>query len=115
MTTHADRNFSFTDPTCQDGDTFERCNLSQLQPHTAIFAGRSGLTFRACNLVNCDVPAGSVVIRCNTCQVSRCSHLHPEWPLPIEVEDCPHVVERNEVAVDGATVAVDYVREDTVL
>lgn len=110
-----DRNFSFTDPACQDGDTFERCNLSQLQPHMAICAGRTGLTFRECNLVNCDVPVGSVVESCNTCQVSRCAWLHPVWQLPAEADDCPHVVERNEVVVDGVTVAVDYVREDTVL
>ena len=115
MTVHKNRNFSFSDPTCENGDTFERCNLSQLQPNTAICAGKTGLTFTHCNLVNCSVPGDATVDHCNTVQVSRCKHLHPEWDaLPDEVNNCSHVTSTDEIWVDGDLVDTIYHREDTV-
>lgn len=115
MTIHKNRNFSFQDPNCENEDIFERCNLSQLQPNTLICLNKTGLTFRNCNLVNCIVPGDTVVERCNTTQVSRCKHLHPEWTnLPDEDENCPHVVDIDEILVDGVLVDTVYHRKDTV-
>lgn len=116
--THAHKNFSFKDPECSDGDVFEFCNLSQLVPHTAICAGRTGLTFRSCNLCNCAVPAESVVEDCMTAQVSRCSHLNPqlvERGLPECDVNCVHVESVDEIVVDGVVVETIYHRKDVVV
>jgi len=112
------KQYSFTDPDCSDGDTFEQCNLSQLVPGTEICEGKIGLTFRQCNLVNCLVPVGSIIERCNTTQVSRCSHLHPEWVergLAECAVDCSHVIEVETVEVAGVPSDMIYTREDEVL
>jgi len=113
-------NFSHTDPaskvTVENGDTFERCNISQLVPDTAICAGKTGLTFTSCNLVNCSVPGDAVVEHCNTAQISRCAHLHPEWDaLPAEADDCPHVVDTDIIEGEGGSTLTIYHRKDTVL
>ena len=115
MAVIAGKNFSHRQPIgVANGDTLDRCNLSQLVPHTVVCSGITGLTFRGCNLVNCDVPGDAVVEHCNTAQISRCAHLHPEWAdaLPAEAENCPHVVDTDTIEPGGITV---YHREDTVL
>ena len=116
MAVIAGKNFSHRDPpdvvAVVNGDTLDRCNISQLVPHTVVCAGITGLTFRGCNLVNCDVPEDAVVEHCNTVQISRCAHLHPEWPLDAEADNCPHVVDTDTIEPGGITV---YHREDTVL
>lgn len=95
-----------------NGDVFERSNFSQAIPHTSIFPGISGLTFRQCNLVNCDVPADAVVESCNTSQVSRCFHLHPDFGLLEEEDNCEHVVDTDTITIDGQVVDIIYHRKD---
>lgn len=113
--TFSHRNFSFQDPPCSEGDVFEHCNVMQLQPATAICVGVAGLTFRHCNLVNCQVPGDATVEHCNAAQISRCAHLHKKWELPAEPDNCPHVTSTDEVWIDGLLVDTTYHREDTVL
>lgn len=99
-------NARFQQPTFEQGQTVEGWNLTQLQPHTAIGGGVSGLRFVNCNLLNCDVPADAVVESCLTCHKSFCSHLHPEWiqhGLPECDEVCDHVADVDEVTIDGET------------
>jgi len=117
MTIHKSKNFSHKDPATivnvQNNDSFERCNISQLIPNTVICNGKTGLTFTSCNLVNCSVPIDSIKEHCNTTQVSRCKHLHPEWTaLPDEVENCSHVV--NIDTLEPGSIVI-YSRKDTVL
>jgi len=95
-----------------NGDTFESCNFSQPIPHTKICEGYTGLTFVSCNLANCDVPPDAVVENCGVRQKSRCSHLHPEWGLSECIEDCIHVVDTDEVWIDGQLVEIIYHYED---
>ena len=102
-----------SDCPAQNGDTFERTNFSQANPNTEILSGITGLTFKNCNLVNCTVPPDATIIQCNVAQVSRCYHLHPDWGLDPEVENCPHVVEVDEVIIDGVVVDTTYHRKDT--
>ena len=66
---HRRKNYSKQDPTCDNGDMFEGCNLTQATPNTAICIGKTGLVFESCNLVNCIVPADAVVRDCNINQV----------------------------------------------
>jgi hypothetical protein len=113
MAQFSDKNFCRKVPEgIADGDEFLRCNLVQLQPHTPVCVGKIGLVFRRCNLVNCDLPPDAIAEDCAQGHVSRCAWLHPEWPLPAEPTDCPHVTTRHTVTVDGATVATEYERAD---
>lgn len=88
-----------------EGDVIEFCNLSQMYPHTNI-TEIAGLTFRLCNLVNCDVPADAVIESCNTTQISHCGHLHDDYVCPVE---CEHLVSSEDIIIDG--VVVDTLRE----
>lgn len=72
------KNYAYKNPECSDGETFEYCNFTQLVPNTELFEDKTGLTFNNCNLINCKVPADSVIKDCNTAQIERCSHNHPE-------------------------------------
>lgn len=100
---------------CENGDTFRQCNLSQLLPHTTIGEGVTGLIFINCNLINCDVPGDADIESCNVSQISFCSHLHPEWDMPKCPVECSHVVDTDEIVIDGQVVDVIRHREDTIL
>lgn len=84
-----------------DGETIEDCNFCQPTPWTPIAVGVTGLTFRDCNLVNCDLPADSVVENCNVVQVSR----HTDECAV----DCEHLTSSEDIIVDG--VVVDTLRQ----
>lgn len=96
-----------------NGDTIRHTNLFQAQPNIPICQGITNLTFEKCNLGNCSVPADAIVIDCNTAQINRCAHLHPDWGLPSEPENCPHVVDTDEIWIDGELVDIIYHYEDT--
>lgn len=99
----------------KSGDTLEKANLSQKSPNTVILTGFTGLTFIKCNLINCSVPSGSVIESCNVRQVSRCVHLHPDWGLDAEIENCPHVIDTDTIIIDGVVVDTIYHRKDTIV
>lgn len=114
MAVHRKQNWSFEQPSIGDGDVLDECNCSQKFPHTAIGAGKTGLRFIECNLVNCDVPGDSDVVECNHTQIDFCYWLHSELDLPVEVANCRHVVEIDTINIDDETQTI-YNREDTVL
>ena len=106
---------AFSKPELRDGQVVVGENLSQLMPGTPIGQGVKGLTFIGCNLTNCIVPDDAKVERCNTTQVSFCSHLHPELValgLPECGEDCEHVTGVVEVTLPGGEVLTSYEYED---
>jgi hypothetical protein len=118
------KNFSFEkisllEEQLANGDIVEDCNLSQAVPGTQVCENFGQLTFRRCNLTNCAVPADSVIEDCNTFQVSKCSHLHPGLLEKGFIEECPaecdHVVDTEEVRIDGELVAIIYHRKDKVV
>ncbi len=95
---------------------FKGCNFTQFQPNTNILVGKTGLTFERCNLVNCFVPGDATIISCNNTQISFCYHLHPEdYNLSAEPDNCPHVIDSDELIVDGETIGIMYKYKDTVL
>jgi len=105
-------------PKVKDGHTFVGDNFAQLFPNTKIFEGVTGLTFRKCNLVNCVVPADATIEKCLQVQTEFCANLHPEWVakgLPTEPENCSHVVDIDEITIDGVVVDTTYHYEDTTL
>ena len=110
-------NYSFKQPPdVPDGSVIEGFNLVQGIPHTKIYEGKTGLTFRNCNLTNCDVPIDSVVESCLRVQVSFCSHNFPSWLengyIPECVRDCIHKTIVDTVTVDGVVVDTNYTYED---
>jgi hypothetical protein len=113
MATHQNRNWHFQDPTAEvsNGDAFIGCNLEQLTPNTVILAGKTGLTFNSCRLINCSLPGDAVIESCNTAQISFCANLHPDRVAAgqsAEPENCTHVTETDEVWVDGVLVETIY-------
>lgn len=99
----------------KDGDEFIKTNFSQRIPGTPIMQGLSGLKFIQCNLVNCAVPEGSVIENGNTTQISRCSHIHKDWPLPACPEECEHVLSVDEIEIDGVVLDRIYHRRDKII
>lgn len=100
---YKNKNFSFKDPKCNDGDTFEQCNLTQASPNTEICVGKKELRFIRCNLVNCQVPIDSVIDRCNVAQISRCTHENPnliDKGVSACAEDCTHRVGDTKQSVE---------------
>lgn len=91
----------------------ENMNFSQHQPYTVLtaYAGQA-VTFRNCNMVNVAIDPAWTVESCNTAQISRCAHLHPDWDLPAEPDNCPHVTDIDEITIDGMVVETIYQRED---
>ena len=83
-------NFEKRLPDFKDDQVFERARLIQKQPHTKIAVGKKGLVFRGCNLMNCDLPPGTVTDMCLTIHKSLCSHCHPGMDLPECAIDCEH-------------------------
>ena len=112
---YSDESYVFSPPDCGSGASFRNCNLMQKLPHTKVFEFCADLVFRDCNLVNCDVPPDSIVERCLTIHRDFCFHLHPEWDLPAEEEDCRHVIAQHEILVDGKSIGIEYEREDILL
>lgn len=113
MATYSRKNLSLSlsrfvtlDP--QSGDVFEYCNLSQPAPMTKISDSYTGLTFRHCNLVNIDPPADATIEDCNNAQITRCAHLHPDWGLDAEDDDCPHVVDTDYIYYDSELIKTFY-------
>jgi len=119
MATYKKKNWSFTrgslPENIQNGDVFEDCNFTQKEAHTKIFEDIENLTFLCCNLLNCDLPGSSQVEKSLVVQKSFCSHLHPEWDLTECPENCSHVIDIDEIRIDGELVDTIYHRQDKVV
>jgi hypothetical protein len=102
-------------PEIENGHKFNGDNFCQLQPHTPLFEGKSGLEFDSCNLINCDLPADTVRKFANNAQVSWCTNLHPEFiELGLDAcgENCVHVIDTDSVTIDGQAIGVNYHYQD---
>ena len=98
------------------GDVFADCNFSQLTPDTPILSLENiTLTFERCNLTNVRVSESWTLVDCNTTQIDYCAHLEPSLGLPLEPDDCRHVVETETIHIDdGVAITVCY-REHRVI
>lgn len=111
-------NYSFQQPIAENNQVFENANFSQVLPHTVVCAGITGLVFRNCNLLNCDVPADAVIESCLTVHKSFCSHLHPELiekGLPECTTECQHMASKEPIEVDGVVIETIYTYEDLIV
>lgn len=111
-------NYSFRDPgdDIKGGDVIEGGNFSQLIPGTEILKWKT-LTINGGNWTNVKQDPAWTVNGGNWTQVSRCSHLHPEWVAKglDECEtECEHMVNKDEVVVDGQVIDTFYEYEDEV-
>ena len=115
-------NYAFTMkrdlPTVENGHHFIGSNFEQLEPHTAIFAGVTGLKFTRCRLVNCDVPLDAILEDCANHHINRCTNLDSllvSHGLTACVENCSHVVDTDTVEIDGQVVDTIYHYKHTVV
>lgn len=109
-------NYAFkSPPVVEDGHTFRTDNFMQLVPHTALFAGVTGLTFIDCNLTNCDLPADAVVQGGTFLHISFCSHLHEFPGMALCDTECTHMTQKNEIFIDGVLVDTQYEYSDEVV
>lgn len=98
-------------PSVENGHIFKGDNFLQLLPHTPILVGVTGLKFTNCNLTNCDIPPDAVTEGCQPRHILWCSNLHPNWieyGLTPCTENCSHVIEVDEVTVDGVSLGKVY-------
>lgn len=95
-----------------NGDTVEGHNFTQKFPHTSIGTGITGLKFKNCNLVNCDIPADATTESCNNTQISRCGHLNDDYEC---VAECEHMINKEDIMIDGVLIDTLYEYEDKVV
>jgi hypothetical protein len=91
----------------QPGDVFVNCNFTQVLPHTKIPDSYTGLTFLRCNMINIDPPADAVLVDSRNDHISYCSNLHPDrLGLPQCEENCSHVIDVDELQLDGEVIRI---------
>lgn len=100
-------------PTVENGHVFTGDNFIQQYPNTPIFEGITGLKFINCNLTNCSLPGDAITEGSHPKQRNFCSHVHPRWGLTECIENCEHVVDTDEIQIDGITVDTVYYYSDT--
>lgn len=115
-------NYAFTSrnplPESKSGEVFENLNFTQMLPNTEIFTGVTGLVFKNCNLTNCKLPDDAKAESCLRVQIEFCSNLHPKWTdkgLSACGINCSHVVNIDEIRIDGALIDTIYDYEDKVV
>ncbi len=97
-----------TFPNIQNGHVFTGDNFIQKEPDTPIFVGISGLKFVNCNLTNCILPVDATTEGSHPKKRSFCSHVHQRWGLPECPENCEHVVDTDEIIIDGFVIDTIY-------
>ena len=109
-------NWSRRDPGSDipDGSIIYSGNFSQLLPDTVILEGKT-LTIYGGNWINVHIDENWTILGGNWAQIDRCYHLHPEWSLEEEVDNCRHVVDIDTIEIDGEIVETIYHRKDTKL
>lgn len=100
-------------PDVESGHVFYGDNFIQQYPNTEIFTGKTGLKFVNCNLTNCKLPQDAITEGSHPKQRSFCSHVHPRWGLTECQGDCSHVVDTDEIWIDGIVVDTTYYYADT--
>jgi hypothetical protein len=110
-------NWSFREPgdDIPDGSTINDGNFTQAAPGTEILVGKT-LTINGGNWTNVQVQPTWTVQGGGWVQVSRCTHVHPglvAHGLDECAEDCSHVVDTDEIYVDGELVDTVYHYADT--
>lgn len=100
----------------EDGEIFMYCNFSR---HILgdLVIDASNVVFFDCNLTNCILSAGSSVQgKKYGVNKSFCKNLHPEWDdLPDCKVDCEHVIDVDELFVDGLLVKTIYHYKDLII
>jgi len=110
---YKNKNYAFkTLPDFQDGDIIDGGNYSQ---STVNDISADLIIRNNPNMLNCNL-TGNITAESNYLKVKKdfCYWLNPELNLPVEVENCRHVVDSNVIETDEGTLT-DYIREDTII
>lgn len=110
-------NYAFKNPDLPDGSVIDSGNFCQAVPNTEIMVGKS-LTINGGNFTNVKKQPEWTVNGGNFTQVNRCGHLHQRLVdkglIPVCVENCSHVVDTDEIEIDGVIVATVYHHKDLI-
>lgn len=112
-------NYAWKEPgdAIPNGSVIDNGNFSQLSPGTEILVGKT-LTINGGNWVNVKQQPEWTVNGGNWSQKSFCSNLHPNMValgLATCADNCAHVVDTDEVTIDGVLVGRTYQYEDTLI
>ena len=102
-------------PNIKNGHLFRGDNFIQQYPHTKIFEGKTGLKFINCNLTNCSLPEDAITEGSHPKRRSFCSHIHTKWGLPECSKNCEHVIDIDEIIIDGVVIDTVYHYADKVV
>lgn len=102
-------------PDVKNGHVFIGDNFIQKESNTPILTGKTELKFINCNLTNCSLPQDAITEGSHTRQRSFCSHEHPDWGLTECIENCEHVVDTDEIIIDGVVIDTIYHYTDKVV
>lgn len=102
-------------PDVENGHTFTGDNFIRKEPHTPVFVGKTGLIFINCNLTNCSLPGDAITEGSHPKQRSFCSHVHQRWGLTECIENCEHVIDTDDVYIDGVLLEKTYHYADKVV
>lgn len=105
-------NYAFTDPgdAVPDGSTIDSGNFMQLLPHTEILKGKA-LTINGGNWMNVEAQPEWTINGGLWVHRSFCSHVRPdlvEHGLTECETECEHMIDKNEIYIDGALVDTIY-------
>ena len=105
----------------QDGDIVKG-NFAQVAPHTDMatyFNGKQVVVEG--NGLNCDFPINvahmSGLGSATPIHKSLCTHIHEELGNAVDPcpEDCEHVIDSDELIVDGVSLGTSYLYEDKIV
>lgn len=108
-------NYSFQDPDLPDGSVIESGNFTQLIPETEIMVGNQ-LIINGGNFVNVKQQPEWIINGGNWRNLAFCSHLHAHLVshgLPPCAIECSHMIQKDEIEIDGVVVDTIYTYEDT--
>ena len=100
-----------------DGSTIYGGQFRQLAPGTVIMAGKL-LIIHGGNWINVAKDPAWTVLGGNWCQKNYCANKHPNLiskGLSAEAENCPHVIDTDEIWVDSVLIDTVYYYQDEVV
>ena len=110
-------NYSFIDPDIADSSVIGESNFTQLTPDTEIMKGKT-LTINGGNFCNVKLQPEWTINGGLWIKRSFCSHLHSDWIEKGLTEcdtECSHMVEKEDIIIDGQVVDTIYTYEDTLI
>lgn len=103
-------NYSFQDPDLPDGSVIDGGNFTQAEPGTEIMVGKT-LVINGGNFCNVKKQPEWTINGGNFTQKSFCTNKLQNWPKPLCIVECEHMVSKEDVIIDGVLIDTIYTYE----